>query len=118
MERSDMSERKSKKIDRKGKEVVINSNDFWLNIVDFLQQYWVLIDKSKEDEEVTVYFLNEGSGIFADMRFDSVEIAEKALLQNGFKKYSDPLEKYREYLTPPSRPYYMVRHSEGQRIGS
>lgn len=102
----------------KGKEVVINSEDYWVNIVDFLQQYWALIESHKNTEEVTVYFLNDGAGIFAKMEFDSTIIAEKAMMQNGFKKYSDPMEKYKEYLTPPTRPYYMIRRSEGQRVGS
>ncbi len=102
----------------KGKEVLINNNDFWVNIVDFLQQYWALIDSDEDTGDVTVYFLNEGSGIFANMDFDSIEIAEKALSQNGFKKYNDPFEKYREYLAPPMKPYFIVRRGEGQTIDS
>ena len=94
----------------------IKSKDFWLNIVDFLQQYWALIEKDKETGKSMVYFIHESSGVFATMEFETCEIAEKALLQNGFKKYSDPLEKYSEYLSPPKEPYYMVKRSSGTAI--
>ena len=102
----------------RGEEVKINNNDFWINIVDFLQQYWALIEKEDGAEEVTVYFLNDGSGIFAKMHFDRMEIAQKALMQNGFKKYDDPLEKYTEYLNPPEKPYYMIKHTDRERMTS
>jgi hypothetical protein len=105
-----------KRREMKGNEVVINSNEFWVNIVDFLQQYWALIETNDGAKHVTVYFLNEGSGIFAKMDFNTAEIAEKALMQNGFKKYNDPLEKYQEYLKPPVKPYFLIRRIEGHRF--
>jgi hypothetical protein len=117
MKKKGMRDRKNiNKREMKGKEVVISSSDFWVNIVDFLQQYWALIEKKDGSEYATVYFLNESSGIFANMDFDSKEIAEKALMQNGFKKYSDPLEKYQEYLKPPAKPYFLIGRVEGQKI--
>ena len=119
MRRTTISERQSLKSKQmKGKEVVISNNDFWVNIVDFLQQYWALVEQKKDSNEVTVYFINEGSGIFASMGFDSNEIAEKALMQNGFKKYNDPLEKYQEYLNPPLKPYFMIQRGERQKVRS
>jgi hypothetical protein len=78
----------------------------------------VLIDKNKEDGEVILYLLNEVSGNFAYMRFHSIEITEKALMQNGFKKHCDPIENNREFMNPFSKPCYLVRRSEGQQIGS
>lgn len=89
-------------------EIKIKSKDFWVNIVDFMQQYWALIDQDSESNSVTVYFIHEGSGVFTNMKFKSQNIAEKALLQNGFKKYNDPLEKYTDFMMPPKEPYYMV----------
>ena len=99
----------------KGKEVVINNTDFWVNIVDFMQQYWGLIEKNTDREDATVYFLNEASGIFATLHFESVNIAEKALMQNGFKRYDDPLENFRDYLTPPRKPYYLVINAKNHK---
>ena len=74
---------------RKQRRVNISSRDFWVNIVDFLQQYWALIEKDQQTGLAIVYFIHESSGVFATMEFDTIEIAEKALMQNGFKKYTD-----------------------------
>ncbi len=91
------------------RRIIIKSRDYWVNIVDFLQQYWALIEF--DTEKAIVYFVYEGSGIFATMEFETREIAEKALMQNGFKKFSDPLETYADYLTPPVEPFFMVKRS-------
>ena len=96
----------------------INSKDFWVNIVDFLQQYWALIEQDSDSGNVTVFFIHEGSGIFANMKFESIEIAEKALMQNGFKKYTDPYENYREFMKPPKEPYFMVDYNNGNSMAS
>lgn len=106
-----------KKEKRKGKEmkemeIKIKSKDFWVNIVDFMQQYWALIDKDEDSKSVTVYFIHEGSGVFTNMKFKSFTIAEKALLQNGFKKFNDPLEKYTDFMMPPKEPYFKVSMNE------
>ena len=93
----------------RGTEVKIKSRNFWVNIVDFLQQYWAVVEKNDDSNDVTVYFLHEGSGIFASMKFDNVEIAQKALSQNGFKDYKDPYENFGEYLNPPKEPFYLVK---------
>ena len=97
----------------KGTEITIKSNDFWVNIVDFLQQYWAVVEVSESSEHVTVYFLHEGSGIFASMNFDNPEIAQKALAQNGFKRYDDPYENFSAYLNPPKKPYFLVNKQGG-----
>ncbi len=107
--------RKDRKM-REDKSVNIKSRDFWVNIVDFLQQYWALVEKDVETNKANVFFIHEGSGVFARMEFDTIEIAQKALLQNGFKKYSDPLENYSEFLTPPKEPFYMLNRSSGSAI--
>ena len=100
---------KREELDMNEMEIKIKSKDFWVNIVDFLQQYWALIDKDDDSAGVTVYFIHEGSGVFTNMKFKSHAIAEKALLQNGFKKFNDPLEKYTDFMLPPKEPFYMVR---------
>lgn len=90
-------------------EIKIKSKDFWVNIVDFLQQYWALIEINDDSPEVTVYFIHEGSGVFTNMKFNSRTIAEKALLQNGFKRFTDPLENYTDFMMPPKAPFYQVK---------
>jgi hypothetical protein len=105
-----------KKREIRGAELSIRSDDFWLNIVDFMQQYWALIEPQNEGDKVVVYFLNDGSNVFASMEFDSLRIAEKALIKNGFKKYNDPLERYTEYLKPPGKPFTMVHRSQSESV--
>lgn len=100
------------------KKIDIRSKDFWVNIVDFLQQYWALIEHADDSKQVTVYFIHEGSGVFANMKFDNNDIAEKALMQNGFKKYSDPYENYQEFLVPPKAPFHTVKYKAGQTMAS
>jgi len=91
------------------KEIKIKSKDFWVNIVDFMQQYWALIDEDVDTQKVTVYFIHEGSGVFTEMKFKSQTIAEKALKQNGFKKYNDPMENFTDFIRPPKEPYFTVK---------
>ena len=98
----------------KDSRIIIKSRDFWVNIVDFLQQYWALIEI--DAGKAIVYFIHEGSGIFATMEFETREIAEKALMQNGFKKFNDPFETYTDYLTSPEEPFYMVKKSSNSVI--
>lgn len=100
---------KKKELVMREKEIKITSKDFWVNIVDFMQQYWALIEDDKDTNGVIVYFIHEGSGVFTNMKFKSHAIAEKALLQNGFKKFNDPLEKYNDFMMPPQEPYFVVK---------
>ena len=89
----------------KEKEIKINSREFWANLVDFVQNYWALIEENGSG--VKVYFIHECSGVFSEISFETKESAEKALLQNGFKRYNDPLENFSNYMRPPEGPYYM-----------
>ena len=101
----------------KGTEIKIKSKDFWVNIVDFLQQYWATIEKNDDSSSVTVYFIHERSGIFANMKFETEEIARKALAQNGFKTYNDPFENFGDYLNPPKEPFYLIK-KQGRSMAS
>lgn len=89
----------------KKKEIKFNSTDFWTNLIDFVQNYWALIEEN--GSEVKVYFIHECSVVFSEMSFETKETAEKALRQNGFKSYYDPLEDFSKYMRPPEGPYYL-----------
>ena len=101
----------------KGEEIKIKSKEFWVIIVDFLQQFWAVIELNEDSTNVTVYFLHEGSGVFANMKFENKEIAQKALVQNGFKNFKDPYENFEEYLNPPKEPFYLVKN-QGRSMAS
>lgn len=84
-------------------DVSVKSDEFWVKIVEFLQQNWALID---EGEKVKVCFIHDGSGVFDEMEFSTIQEAEKALGRNGFKKYLDPDEKFTDFISPPKRPFF------------
>ena len=50
-----------------GKDVDIVSHDYWVKIVEMLQQNWALID-DLPDGQVRVYFISDASGVFDEMR--------------------------------------------------
>ena len=84
-------------------EVKIDSSEFWVKIVEFLQQNWALIE---DGEKVKVWFIHDGSGVFDSLEFKNIEEAEKGLYRNGFKKYSDPSENFTDFVVPPKKPFY------------
>ena len=51
-------------------EIKIKSNEFWVKIVDFLQQNWALIEV---EENVKVWFIHDGSGVFDSLDFENVD---------------------------------------------
>lgn len=84
-------------------EIQINADEFWVKIVEFLQQNWALFEVG---QTVKVWFIHDGSGVFDSLEFESIEQAEIALYKNGFKKYTDPNENFIEFIRPPKRPFY------------
>src|SRR6267378_1852047 len=68
--------------------VTIHSTDFWVKVVEMLQQNWALI----EDEvagAVRVYFISDTSGVFDEIAFPSASSANEALKLNGFRRFVD-----------------------------
>ena len=93
-------------------KVNISSRDFWFKIVEFLQQNWALIEKDAESEGCTIYFIHDGSGVFDQMPYPTVEEAEKALRRNGFERYDKDPEA-RGFIYPPKPPYFRDKHPNG-----
>lgn len=86
------------------KEIEIKSDEFWVKIVDFLQQNWALIEQ--KEGKFSVSFVNDGSGVFDKLEFDNEQEAINGLVRNGFKKYSDPIEDFTQFIKPPARPFF------------
>ena len=59
----------------------------WLEIVEFLQQNWALVDEDTSSTVCTVFFFGDTSGVFDRLRFPPLAEAEVALLRNGFRRY-------------------------------
>ena len=68
--------------------VTIQSTDYWIKVVEMLQQNWALIEAIKP-EGVCVYFISDTSGVFDQMSFAD-EIAAREAVEAAY--------------WPPSRP--------------
>ena len=51
----------------------IASRDYWFKVVEMLQQNWALIEPAERG--VTVFFLQDASGVFDQLAFTSVQEA-------------------------------------------
>jgi hypothetical protein len=90
--------------------VELNNDDFWVKVVDMLQQNWAVI--KPEVGAVRVYFISDASGVFDEIAFPSAEQAADALRRNGFRRYADTLD-LQSFLRPPSAPFHRRPHPNG-----
>ena len=90
--------------------VSITSQDFWVKIVDFLQQNWALIEPMPSGT-CRVYFVTDVSGVFDQLDFPDVHAAEAALERNGFGRIEDNPEF--DFLERPRPPYRRRAHPNG-----
>jgi len=89
------------------KEHHIESRDFWVKIIEMLQQNWALIENNV-DQTVTVYFITDTSKIFDQMNFSSKKEAKKGLRRNGFIRYDeDP--SFKRFIKTPEPPFVPYR---------
>ena len=91
--------------------VSITSRDFWVKVVEMLQQNWALIE-AEANAPVRVHFISDASGVFDGLTFQSVNEAEAALQGNGFRRFSASPD-LRAFLRPPSAPFQRSRHPNG-----
>jgi hypothetical protein len=94
-----------------GPVVEISSRDYWFKVVDMLQQNWALID-AVQAGRATVFFVDDRSGVFDRMLFETAEDAAQALTRNGFRRFAgDPEAK--EIMAPPQAPFVQTVHPNG-----
>jgi hypothetical protein len=90
--------------------VPIKTQDFWVKVVEMLQQNWALIEP--KGSKVTIYFLHDLGGVFDELSYSSVREAQAALRLNGFRRYDeDP--SYSEMFARPEPPFRRVQHPNG-----
>ena len=89
-----------------GTPIEIRSRDYWVKVVDFLQQNWALVGSLGNCARV--WFIHDLSGVFDDLDFDNREAAEQALLKNGFER-SEPGGP-----APPPAPFVAADHPNGR----
>ena len=90
----------------------IRSRDFWVKIVDFLQQNWALIEDAAAGV-VVVYFMGDTGGVFDTLAFRSRRDAERGLRRNGFRRFDED-EKIKSFLMVPTEPFHWDEHPNGR----
>jgi hypothetical protein len=91
--------------------VSIKIDDFWVKVVEMLQQNWAIIEPEATGG-VRAYFISDASGVFDEIVFPSAEDAVGALLRNGFRRYADSPD-LQSFLQPPRAPFYRSAHPNG-----
>ena len=91
--------------------VAIHSGEYWVKVVDFLQQNWALIDEDA-DGRARIFFINDTSGIFDELIFESTKHAQEALMANRFREFSDSPD-LQSLLHPPLAPFQRASHPNG-----
>jgi hypothetical protein len=91
--------------------LTIQATDFWVKVVEMLQQNWALIEDGSD--AVCVYFISDTSGIFDEIAFPSASIAKEALRKNGFRRFADSPD-LQSFLRPPSAPFRRAPHPNGR----
>ena len=87
--------------------VPIQRRDFWVKVVEMLQQNWALIEP-----EGDIYFLHDLGGVFDELSYSSLREAQAALRLNGFRRYDeDP--SYSEMFAHPEPPFRREQHPNG-----
>jgi hypothetical protein len=94
--------------------IEISNTDYWVKVVEFLQQNWALIENSPDSSTCTIYFIHDGSGMFDSMQFPSERKAITALKRNGFERHSSKDNEFQECIPAPQPPFYETEHPSGR----
>lgn len=89
----------------------LSDREFWVKIVDFLQQNWALVTPESAGT-VKIHFMGDTGGIFDELNFQNVHLAREALARNDFEHF-DSTPSLKEFLYPPSEPYHRWPHPNG-----
>ncbi len=84
--------------------VEIQSRDYWYKVTGMLQQNWALVEQSGK-----VFFINDASGVFDEMKFLSIDDAFSSLERNGFSRYAADAGS-QQFLSPPKAPFKSQRN--------
>ena len=90
--------------------VPIQSRDFWVKVVEMLQQNWALIEP--KGSKVTIHFLHDLGGVFDELSYPSLREAQAALRFNGFRRYDED-SSYSEMFARPEPPFRREQHPNG-----
>lgn len=91
--------------------VVISSTEYWVKIVEFLQQNWALVDEDPEGR-ARICFITDSSGMFDELVCCSINEANDALIRNRFLEFSTCTD-LQSFLRPPPGPFHRGTHPNG-----
>lgn len=92
--------------------IEIRSRDYWVKVVEFLQQNWALIDV-QHDRSAVIYFMHDLGGVFDQISVSSLDDARIALKRNGFEHFAST-PSLQEFLHPPTEPFRREKHPNGE----
>lgn len=90
----------------------IQRERYWFKVVEFLQANWALIEEGA-DGRARAWFINDNSGVFDSMMFESLEAAVDGLMTNGFDLFCKNPEATK-FLVPPPAPFKRDPHPNGR----
>jgi hypothetical protein len=96
--------------------VAIHGTDFWVKVIEMLQQNWAVIEPDPSTG-VRVYFITDTNGVFDEIDFPSTVEASDALRRNGFRCFSDAPD-LQSFLRQPSKPFWRSSHPNGPMYSS
>lgn len=91
--------------------IKIKSREYWVKIVDMLQQNWALVDEMP-DGDYEICFVSDDSGVFDELVYSSINGAITGLKKNGFRKFADDKE-LQDFLVLPEPPFHRSEHPNG-----
>jgi hypothetical protein len=90
--------------------VLIKSKEYWVKVVEMLQQNWALAEDLPSGE-CLIFFIDDHSRVFDELLISSRDEAEWRLSMNEFRRYrSDPAV---HFLEPPCAPFFRGSHPSG-----
>ena len=89
----------------------ITSRTYWFKVVDFLQHSWALIEPIAGVSSVRIYFINDASGVYDELVFDSKVATVDGLERNGFSLFKS--DATWQHLRKPKAPFRRRNHPGG-----
>ena len=90
-------------------QIDIKSSDFWVKVLPNHQKNWAVIEPM-HDGTTTIFFVNDASCVFDQIKCESRRAAEAALCLNGFQNFK---ESDTSIFCQPSGPFVSASHYNG-----
>ncbi|WP_242333341.1 hypothetical protein [Anaeromyxobacter sp. SG66] len=92
--------------------IEIRSRDYWFKVIEMLQQNWALVDDDASGC-ATIFFFDDGAGVFDRLVLPSMADADRALIRNGFSRFAEDPEA-QTFIRAPEPPFRERSHPNGR----